>query len=300
MTQQTLSGRAWADLFVLGLIWGGVFLATRVALDEISVVHSVAHRVIWAALILWIYVLVRRLPVPRDAATWGAFLVMGLLNNLIPFSLLNWSQLYIESGLASIFNATTAVFGVVVAAIFFADERLSLRKSVGVLIGFGGVATTIGLENLLRFDPRSLAQLAAISATLSYAFAGVWARKRLSHLRPQVAAMGMLTGSAIIILPVAWYLDGPLPMALSLTTWSAIAYYAIVATALAYLLYYRILAMAGSGNLMLVTLIIPPVAILLGAGLRAEALSPNAFAGLGLLALGLIVLDGRIFNLLRR
>ncbi len=300
MTQQTLSGRAWADLFVLGLIWGGVFLATRVALDEISVVHSVAHRVIWAALILWIYVLVRRLPVPRDAATWGAFLVMGLLNNLIPFSLLNWSQLYIESGLASIFNATTAVFGVVVAAIFFADERLSLRKSVGVLIGFGGVATTIGLENLLRFDPRSLAQLAAISATLSYAFAGVWARKRLSHLRPQVAAMGMLTGSAIIILPVAWYLDGPLPMALSLTTWSAIAYYAIVATALAYLLYYRILAMAGSGNLMLVTLIIPPVAILLGAGLRAEALPPNAFAGLGLLALGLIVLDGRIFNLLRR
>ncbi|MCI2398408.1 DMT family transporter [Aliiroseovarius subalbicans] len=300
MTQTHISSRAWAELFLLGLIWGGVFLATRIALDDISVAHSVAHRVLWASVILWIYVLVRRLPIPRDARTWGAFLVMGLLNNILPFTLLNWSQLYVESGLVSIFNATTAVFGVLVAAAFFADERLTARKTLGVLIGFLGVAVTIGVENMLRFDPRSLAQLAAVTATLSYAFAGVWAKKRLSHLPPQVAAMGMLTGSTLIMLPAAWALDGPLPMALSLTTWAAIAYYAIVATALAYLLYYSILKKAGSGNLMLVTLLIPPVAIVLGGWLRAETLPPNAFAGLGVLALGLIVLDGRLLSRFRR
>ena len=291
-----MSARAWGELFLLGLIWGGVFLATRVALDEITVLHSVAHRVGWAAVILWAYVLWRGLKVPVDTRTWIAFAVMGLLNNLLPFSLLNWSQLYIESGLTSIFNATTAVFGVLVAAIFFADERLTARKSLGVGLGFAGVVVTIGISNLASFDPRSLAQLAAIAATLSYALAGVWARKRLAHLSPQVAAMGMLTASAVIILPAAWIIEGPIPIALSGATWAGIGYMAVIATAGAYLLYYRILAMAGSGNLMLVTLLIPPVAIGLGAWQRGESLSPNAFAGLALLALGLIVLDGRIFK----
>ena len=300
MTQHSLSPRSWAELFLLALIWGGVFLATRVALDEISVLHAVAHRVGWAVVILWAYVLWRRLPVPVDGRSWGAFAVMGALNNLVPFTLLNWAQLHIESGLASIFNATTAVFGVVTAAVFFADERLTTRKALGVALGFGGVVVTIGVENLASFDPRSLAQLAAIGATLSYALAGVWARKRLAHLTPQVAATGMVTASAAIILPAAWIIEGPIPLALSTSTWGAIGYMAVIATAGAYLLYYRILAAAGSGNLMLVTLLIPPVAIALGGWLRAEALSPNAFAGLGLLAVGLIVLDGRIFKLLRR
>ncbi|WP_300520386.1 DMT family transporter [Aliiroseovarius sp.] len=296
MTQQDMSARAWAELFLLGLIWGGVFLATRVALDEISVLHAVAHRVGWAAVILWVYVLVRRLPLPTDARTWAAFAVMGALNNLVPFSLLNWSQLYIESGLTSIFNATTAVFGVLTAAIFFSDERLTARKALGVGLGFSGVTITIGIGSLTSFDPRSLAQLAAIAATLSYALAGVWARKRLAHLPPQVAAMGMLTASAALILPAAWIIEGPIPVLLSAATWAGIGYMSVIATAGAYLLYYRILAMAGSGNLMLVTLLIPPVAIALGTWLRGESLSPNAYLGLGLLALGLIVLDGRIFK----
>ena len=155
---------------------------------------------------------------------------------------------------------------------------------------------TIGISNLASLDPRSLAQLAAIAATLSYALAGVWARKRLAHLPPQVAAMGMLTASAAIIIPAAWLIEGPIPLALSAQTWAGIAYMAVIATAGAYLLYYRILAMAGSGNLMLVTLLIPPVAIALGAGLRGENLPASAFVGLALLALGLIVLDGRLFK----
>ncbi len=282
---------------MLGIVWGGVFLAARLALNEVGVLTAVAHRTFWAAIVLWIAVLAMRLPVPRDPKVWAAFAVMGLLNNVVPFTLLNWSQLYIESGLASIFNATTAVFGVVVAAIFFADESLTARKAFGVSVGFLGVAVAIGLESFRSFDVTSVAQLAALGATLSYAFAGAWARKRLSGLAPQVNAAGMVTCAALFILPAAWMMDGPFQLTLAPVTWGALIYLSVVATAGAYLLYYRVLDMAGSGNLMLVTLLIPPLAIVLGTLVLDEALPPNAFLGFGLLALGLLILDGRIFRL---
>ncbi|WP_299140927.1 DMT family transporter [uncultured Tateyamaria sp.] len=301
MTQQkTLTGRAWVELILLAVIWGGSFLSIRVALDEISPLTSVAHRTGWAMVALWLVVWAMRLPIPRDPRVWVGFLGMGLLNNVIPFGLMAWGQLHIETGLTSILNAATAIFGVLVAALFFADERITLRKGVGVALGFVGVATAIGLDNFRNFDLRSLAQIAIIAGTLSYALAGVWARSFLSGLSPQVAAAGMLTGSTLITVPVAWIVDGPISFDLQPATLIAIGYYAIVATAGAYLLYYRVLAMAGSGNLMLVTLLIAPVAITLGALVRDEALSANAFAGFAMLALGLVILDGRLWGHIRR
>lgn len=288
-----ISALAWALLGALAFIWGGSFLAIRIALNEVPVLTSVAHRAIWAMLVLWLYVWARGLPVPKSARVWVGFLVMGLLNNVIPFSLIAWGQLSIETGLTSILNASTAVFGTVTAAIAFSDERLTVRKTIGVSLGFLGVATAIGLDHLTRFDPRSLAQLAILAGTISYACAGIWARKRLSDLAPAVAAAGMLTGSSLIILPAALIIDGPIDFSLAPVTWLAIAYYAMISTALAFLLYYRILALAGSANLMLVTMLIPPVAIVLGAAVLGESLHPRAYAGFAILALGLIVLDGR-------
>lgn len=225
---------------------------------------------------------------------------MGMLNNVIPFSLMAWGQLNIESGLTSILNASTAIFGVLVAAFFFNDERLTVSKVVGVVLGFSGVATAVGLESLRDFDIRSLAQIAVIGGAVSYALASAWARRALGHLPLQVAAAGMLTGSSLVMVPLAIWVEGPITLALQTDTMLAISYYAIVATAGAYLLYYRILAMAGSGNLMLVTLMIAPVAILAGALILGEKLPPNAYAGLALLALGLAVLDGRLLQRLRR
>ncbi|MEY8831088.1 DMT family transporter [Sedimentitalea sp. XS_ASV28] len=292
--QKTISPRAWGELLLLGLVWGGSFLSIRVALDEVPVTTTVLHRTGWAMLALWIVVVATRLPIPRDPRVWGAFLVMGLLNNVIPFGLMSWGQLHIESGLTSILNAATAIFGVLVAAIVFADERLTLRKAAGVGIGFAGVATAIGISNLTEFDLRSTAQLAVLAGTVSYALASAWARARLGHLPPQVAAAGMLTGSTVIMLPAALVMDGPVVFDLQPVTWAAIGYFALIATAGAYLLYYRVLGMAGSGNLMLVTLLIPPVAIVLGAWLRGEELHPRAFAGFALLALGLLILNGKI------
>lgn len=293
-TQKDLTPRAWTEMATLAAIWGGSFLAIRVALDEIGPMTSVLHRCFWAMVVLWIVVVMRRLPVPGSARLWMGFLVMGALNNVIPFALMAWGQLSIESGLTSILNAATAIWGVLMAALFFSDERLSARKLIGVGLGFAGVVTAIGLDNLTSLDLRSLAQLAVITGTLSYALASIWARKRLSGLPPEVAAAGMLTGSTLIMLPLTLATEGVPSLDLQASTWAAIAYYALIATALAYLLYYRVLAVAGSGNLMLVTLMIPPVAILLGALARDEALSPGAFLGFAFLALGLLIIDGRL------
>ena len=295
MTQQSLSTRAWIELTLLGVIWGGSFLAIRTALDEVGPLTSVLHRTFWAMLVLWGIVAMRRLPVPRSARTWMAFLVMGLLNNVIPFSLMAWGQLYIPTGLTSIFNAATAIFGVVVAALVFADERLTPRKALGVGIGFLGVCMAIGLDALAQFDTTSLAQIAVLTGTVFYALASAWARKMLGEVVPMVAAAGMLTGSTLLMIPFTLIVEGVPNLALGITTWAAIGYYAVIATALAYLLYYRVLAMAGSGNLMLVTLIIPPVAITLGALVRDEALHTGEYLGFALLALGLTLIDGRLW-----
>ena len=300
MTEHRIPLRAWIDLALLALLWGGSFLAIREALDEIGFLTSVAHRVTWASIMLWIIVAVRRLAVPRSLRVWGAFFVMGCLNNVIPFTLMAWGQLSIESGLTAILNATSAIWAVLVAALFFADERLTLRRAIGVLIGFLGVSTAIGLQNLASLELRSLAQLAVIGGTISYAFAGCWARARLQDQSPLVAAAGMLTCSTLVMLPLSRALEGPLEFDLSLSTWAAIAYFALAATAAAYILYYRILAAAGAGNLLLVTLMIPPIAILLGSWARDEALTSSAYLGFALLGAGLLILDGRIGNAVRK
>lgn len=300
MTSTTLSRHVWLDMAMLALIWGGSFLAIRTALDTVPVLTSVAHRVFWAALILWALVLFRGVPVPRNPRVWGCFLVMGLLNNVIPFSLMAWGQLHIETGLTAILNAATAIWGVLVAALVFPDERLTLRRMLGVGLGFIGVATAIGASSITAFDPRALAQLAVLGGTLSYAVAGSWARRTMSGVPPIVAAAGMLTGASVIALPLALAVDGTIRVGYAPDALIAIAYYSIAATALAYLLYYRILAAAGAGNLLLVTLLIPPVAIVLGAVVRGEGLPGAAYLGFLILGIGLLILNGRPSNALRK
>ena len=289
-----ISPRAWAELMLLSLIWGAVFFSVAIALREIGPLTSVLHRVGWAAVLLWAIVLARGLAVPRTVRVWGALLVMGALNNVIPFSLMSWGQLQIGSGLTAIFNAMTAPFAVLVAAIFLRDEPPSLRRLGGVLLGFAGVVVIKGPENLFALDPQALGTYAVLIGALSYAFAGAWARRTLPDQPPMVAAAGMLTGSTLLMVPLAVLAEGVPTLALSATTWGAIAYFAVLGTAGAYLLYYRVLAMAGSGNLLLCTLIIPPTAILLGVLVLGERLEPHALAGFGLIALGLAVIDGRL------
>ncbi len=291
-----MSPRAWAELLLLAGIWGASFFSIAIAQRELGPVTVVLHRVGWAALLLWLVVLALRLPPPRGWRLWGAFLVMGCLNNVIPFTLMSWGQTQIESGLVSIFNAMTAPLGVLVAALLLSDERLTRRRAAGVLIAFAGALVIIGPERLGALDLRALGQWAVLGGALSYALASVWAKLHLRGVPPLVAAAGMLTGSTVVMLPLAVATEGLPSLALAAPTWVAIGYYAVLGTAGAYLLYYRVLAMAGAGNLMLVTLLIPPMAISLGWAFLGEALPPRAYAGFAVIALGLAVLDGRLFR----
>lgn len=292
MTQSPrLTFRSFLELLLLAGIWGASFLSIKLGLEDLPVLTLVAHRVFWAALVLWIYVGLRGFSVPRGVRTWGALLVMGVLNNVIPFGLMAWGQQFIETGLTSIFNAATAVFGVLVAAVVLADERLTARRLGGVIVSFAGVVWAIGPDALAGFDIRSLAQVAVLGGALSYALAAAWARSHLAALRPEVGAAGMLSGASLVIVPAAIFWDGGVILPHSAQGILAVAYFSLLGTAFAYLLYYRILAAAGSGNAMLVTLLIPPVAITLGWLVLGERLSPSVFAGFGLLAMGLQLLN---------
>ncbi len=296
--QKSMSPRAWAELGLLALIWGGSFLSNAFALREVGPVTIVAFRIAGAALVLWAYVLWRGFAVPRGPRIWLDFAIMGLFNNVLPFTFITWGQQHVPSGLAAILNGSTAIFGVLFAAIIFADEKLTGRKATGVALGFAGMAAVIGPEALGGLDLTSLGQLALVCAAVCYGVSGTWARARLSGLTPQVAAMGMLTCSSVMIVPFALWTEG-MPGTGALAAAPSLFYLAVFATAAAYLLYYRVLTIAGTGNLLLVTLLVAPIAVLLGALVLGEALGWRAGMGFALLAAGLAVIDGRLLRLLR-
>ncbi len=283
-------------LLALAAVWGGSFFFAEIALTEVPPLTITLHRVVWAVPILLVVVRMLGLQVPRESRTWGAYLVMGALNNALPFSLIFWAQVAIQSGLASILNGTTAVFGAVVAGLLLRDEPLVPRKIVGALLGLAGVAAIMGPDLLRGVDLRNLAQLAVLGAALSYALASVWAKRALAGQAPQMNALGMLIGSSLLMLPVALWVDGVPRFDLSMHVWAALVSLAALSTALAYLLYFAILRRAGAANLMLVTLMIPPFAAGLGAAFLGERLSAEAWIGFGLIALGLLVTDGRVLR----
>lgn len=292
--QKTITPTAWALMAVLALLWGGAFAATRTALTEVGVLTTVAFRVAGGATALWAVILARGLPVRGGWRIVPVFAAMGFLNNILPWSLIVWGQSHIASGLAAILNASTALFAVVLAAVAFADERLTVRKASGVALGISGVIMVMGLGALANLDLTSMAQLAVLGASLSYACAGIFARRFLTSQPPEVAAAGMLTASSLVMIPAALALEGAPALDYRPATWAALFYLGVVGSALAFLCYYRALRLVGVGNLSLVTLMIAPISVVLGALIFGESLTLSDYAGFLLLAAGLLVIDGRL------
>ena len=283
-------------LLLLAAVWGGSFFFAEIALREVPPLTITLHRVFWAVPVLALIVRLRKIVVPRSIRVWGAYLVMGALNNAIPFSLIFWGQTQIESGLASILNGTTAMFAAVVAGLLLVDEPLTTKKIVGAGLGIVGVAFIMGPDVLTGFNPSNLAQLAVIGGALSYAFASVWGKTTLAGQPPLMNALGMLLGSTVLMIPIVFVVDGPPQLALSTDVWGALLGVAVLSTALAYFLYFAILEKAGAANLMLVTLLIPPFAIGLGVLFLDERMAPEAWIGFAIIALGFAVTDGRLFS----
>jgi drug/metabolite transporter (DMT)-like permease len=293
-----MNGRDWLILGTLALIWGGAFFFIGVAVRHVPPLTYVLLRLTIAAAAMWLFLKMRGQPLGLPRSVWGSMLLLAFLNNALPFALFGWSQTHIASGLASILNATTPIWGVLVAHFFTVDERMTSRKIAGVLLGFGGVATMIGPSLLSDIGSGALAQLACVGAALSYAFAGVWARrfKRLG-ISPLSITTGQLTAAAIVMLPVSMLAEHPWTRALPpMSAWAAITALAVLCTAFGYVLYFKLIDGAGATNAMLVTLLVPPVAILLGSLFLGETLAPQDFAGLALIALGLAAIDGRLLT----
>jgi drug/metabolite transporter (DMT)-like permease len=293
-------GRAeWLLLVALSVLWGGSFFFSEVALAELPPFTVVLGRVSLAAVALVVMVLASGQTVPRSLRLWGAFLVMGGLNNLVPFSLIVWGQTAIASGLAAILNATTPLFAVVLAHVLTRDERMTSGRLCGVVLGLLGVGLMIGPAALDGLGVAVTAQLACLAAALSYALAGIFGR-RFRGVPPLITAAGQISASTLMILPLALGVDRPWTAPPGPSVWGALLALALLSTALAYVIYFRILAVAGATNLLLVTFLIPVSALFLGIGVLGERLAPGHLAGMALIALGLAAIDGRPFAWLAR
>ncbi|WP_300300199.1 DMT family transporter [Ferrovibrio sp.] len=295
-----MTGRVWLLLGALSLLWGGSFFFIGVAVRELPPFTIVASRVVLAALVLLVVLRVMNLRLPRQHGLWLAFLGMGLLNNAIPFTLIVWGQSQIPSGLASILNATTPISTALVAHAFTSDEKLTPARILGVLLGLAGVAVMLGADLLGGLGQNLPAQAACLLATVSYAFAGVFGRRfRRMGVPPLVTASGQLIASSLLLLPLALVIDRPWGFALP--GWPVIAALvalAVFSTALAYVIFFRVMAVAGS-NVNLVTLLVPVSAILLGVLVLGESLLPRHLLGFGVIALGLLAIDGRLLRILK-
>src|SRR6476469_3948315 len=300
MIRSQMNRGDWLILGTLAVIWGGAFFFINVAVHHVPPLTYVWLRVSIAAAAMWLFLRFKRQPLGLPAKAWGSMFLLAFLNNALPFSLFGWGQTHIASGLASILNATTPIWGVVVAHFLTSDERMTPRKLAGVALGFGGVATMIGPTLLSKIGNDALAQLACVTASLSYALAAVWARRfKRMGLSPMSVTTGQLTAGAAMMLPLALFVDRPWEHAVPpLSAWGAIVALALLCTAFGYVMYFRLIDSAGATNALLVTLLVPPVAILLGGLFLSEQLAPQDFAGLGLIALGLAAIDGRLLSLL--
>ena len=297
-TNRPMTAREWGMLLTLSLVWGGSFFFNEIAVRQLPVFTVVVCRVALAAVILLAVLRLTGQRLPRSGKVWAAFFGMGMLNNVIPFSLIVAGQQSVASGVASILNAATPLFGVIFAHLLTQDEKLTPLKLAGVIVGFLGVAVMIGPDAISGLGGNLAAQMMILAGAASYAFAGIFGRRyKAMGVSPMATATGQVIASSIILLPLVLVIDRP--WTLPAPGWDAIAALigvAAISTAFAYFLYFRIFASAGATNLLLVTFLIPISAILLGTAFLSEALLPRQIAGMALIGLGLSLIDGRLWR----
>ena len=296
MINQTMSAKDWSMLLMLSFLWGGSFFFIGVAVTELPPLTIVTLRVGLAAIILWIFFLVSGQDVPKSFSLWRTFFVLGLLGNAIPFSLIVWGQTHIASGLASIINATTPLFTILIAGTLLSDERITGGKLIGVVLGILGVAVLIiGPSRMIEITSDTTAQLAVVGAAISYGFATVYGRRfKAMGISPLTTVIGQVTTATVILLPLALILERPDQLSNpSIQVWLAVFSLAAFSTVLAYILFFRILSSAGATNVVLVTFLVPITASLLGWLVLDEQLYIEHFIGMVFIGLGLASIDGR-------
>ncbi|MBB4234429.1 EamA family transporter [Rhizobium esperanzae] len=298
--ESRMNAWTWGLLVLLGLIWGGSFFFARIAVQHVPPLTLVFLRLLLAALALHLYIAGRFDIYSILKARWREFLILGLINNALPHALIFFGQTRIGAGLAAILNATTPIWTVLIANYFTSDEKLSSAKIAGCLVGLAGTIVLIGPGISAGGEAPLWALLLPVLAAISYGFAATYG-KRFKNVPAPVTAAGQLTASSLITLPLSLLADRPWTLPLpGLDILLAILALALVSTAFAYILYFRIMAAAGATNASLVTLLVPPSAILLGVLFLSERLAVGECIGMALIGLGLVILDGRAYRRLIR
>jgi drug/metabolite transporter (DMT)-like permease len=298
-TNTEMDLRDWGLLIFLSVLWGGSFLFIGIAVKELPPLVIVLARVAIASAVLLPIHLLRLGPLPRDRQSWITFAGMSLLNNVIPFTLIVTGQTMIASGLASIINATTPLFVVTILALA-REESLILRKVMGLAMGIAGVVVLRGAGSDV-LGGQTLGIVLCLAAAASYGLSGLWAKRRLKGIAPLTTATGQLLVSTVVMAILVAAFDKPSTLfAASAQTWAAIIGLAVLATALAYIVFFRIIATSGPANVLLVTMLIPVSAILMGHFVLGEELSAREIIGALIICAALAVIDGRALNLLRR
>ena len=287
--------REWSLLILLSIIWGGSFFFNEIILRELQPFSLVLGRTGLAAVVLITLVYVTGRKMPWSVGVWASFTGMGVLNNLIPFSLIVWGQQYIDSGFASVLIATTPLFTIVFAHFLTSEEKLTLNRMIGVILGLTGVIVLIGPKALFGAGKYGFAPIVVLGAACSYALAGIYGR-RFGGMDSIIPAAGMLVCSAVLMIPIVWLIDKPVHIDFELSTWLALLGLAILSTAIAYLIYFRLLKTAGATNVLLVTYLIPVSAILLGWLVLDEQLDWTMIGGMIIIYAGLILIDGRLLK----
>ena len=288
----------WACLLLLSVAWGGSFFFVAVALRDLPPFTIVFARLLFGALGLLAVLACTGTRLPLNRRILLGCLCLGLLNNAVPFSLLTWGQVQLASGVAAVLNATTPLFTLVIAHAFTADEKITPGRLLGIGLGILGVAAMLAPDFGSGAGFRLLASVACLGAAFSYGCAVVYARRLLASGVPLLgAAAGQVLAAALLLLPVMLLADRPWSLPVPQAgSWAALVAIGLLSTTLAYLLYFRILSTAGATNLSLVTLLVPASAVLLGAGILGERLQPHQLAGMALIGLGLLAIDGRLWR----
>ena len=291
-TPQPISGRTWLDILGLSLLWGCAFLFFKVLSASWPPLTVVTGRVGLAAVALLMFMRFRRLPITRDPGIWAQFGLLGLLNNVIPFSMVAAGIRYIPTGLAAIMNTATPIFTVIAAHFLTQNEKLSLKTALGVGLALAGVLVAMrpGAALSQSADASLPGELLYLGAAVSFALAAVFAR-RFRDLPPLTVATGQLTASTLIVAPLSFFVDRPWDLGWpSAQTWASLLGISLLSSALAYVLFFRIVASAGAAASQLVTFIIPLVAIAIGAIVLEEQLAPEHYIGMVVVAAGLVVI----------
>ena len=305
MINQRMGTTDWAMLLLLSFLWGGSFFLIGVLVAELPPLTIVTIRVGVAALTLWAVLLVGGYDIPQTFKLWRAFFMLGLLNNVIPFTFIVWGQNHIGAGLASIMNATTPLFTILIAGAFLVDEHITPQKVAGVVLGLIGVSVLIGAESLagigLDISLQTLAQLAIMGAAISYGCASVFGRRfKALGVSPFSTSVGQVTASTLILLPITFVIERPDQLANpSLQAWLSILCLGVFCTALGYTLFFKILSSSGATNVVLVTFLVPVTASFLGWLILNEQLHSSHFIGMAFIGLGLAAIDGRVLKKLK-